>query len=99
MHAPGLVLPDVELPPLASLDVVVSAWKDQRILSDAIVRGSGASGGSFEGTTDACGRFRARWLRPGRWRVRVSCEGYSSRRDSLDLAPGEERTIALGLLP
>ena len=97
MAAPGMTIPDIELPPLATLELTVIDPTEDRLLSNVTVRGSGSNGGVFEGQTDGYGVFLARYLPPGRWRLRLELEGYEGRRDALELEAGELRRISLGI--
>ena len=47
--------------------------------------------------TDASGVFAAGCLKPGRWSVRISAEGFASAQRELVLAPLDERTLEVAL--
>ncbi len=97
VQAPGMTLPDIELPVLAALEFTILDPTEDRLLSDVVVRGSGTNGGMFEGRTDSFGRFTARHLPAGRWRLRLELDGYGGRRDAVDLVAGETMELSLGL--
>lgn len=90
VQAPGMTVPDLELPPLAALTVVM-ADAEEILLPGVHVTGSCVNGGSLDALTDSYGEVTIRHLRPGRWRLRFDLEGYQTRRDQLDLIAGETR--------
>ncbi len=62
----------------------------------ALVDAAGAARGQATGTE---GQFVFRGLRPGRYLVRVSAVGYAASADTLVLADGERRDLAVALAP
>lgn len=82
----GLELDPVELPPLATLDVLV-VDEAARPFPDVDLVGylRGAGRGSIRGRTGPQGRFRADYLQPGPWRVEATYTtlDYKGKRDWL----------------
>ncbi|HEX6884725.1 MAG TPA: carboxypeptidase regulatory-like domain-containing protein [Planctomycetota bacterium] len=98
--APRLTFPDIELPPLGTLEVrVVDSL--ERPMEGVEVRGSGSEGGLVEGRTDHDGRLVARHLPAGRYRLRLSHpaldEAYATR-VAVDVVAGQvaEAPVLLG---
>lgn len=96
-RAPSMILPDIELPPLATLELEILDLA-HRSLPDVTIRGSGTNGGAFEGTTDAYGRYVARFLPPGRYRIRLEREGYEPRRVAIEITSAERQELMFQLL-
>jgi hypothetical protein len=96
--APSLTMPDIVLPPLAVLDLIVVDELENRV-ENAAVAGSSPSGGTLAGTTDAAGRLVVPHLLPGRWRIELEHEGHKSRRVTADLVAGETAALNLQLFP
>jgi len=96
VQAPGMTVPDIELPPLAALRLII-ADPDEMLLPGVHLTGSGVMGGSLEGWTDAYGEVTVGHLLPGRWRLRLELEGYQTRRDQVDLVAGETQETILVL--
>jgi hypothetical protein len=89
--APALTFPDTELPALGAiaLRVVDSLERPQEGI---VVRGSGTNGGLIEGTTDFDGRFFAKHLPAGHFRLRLSFPGQPESREkriAVDVAAGQ----------
>ncbi|HED64869.1 MAG TPA: carboxypeptidase regulatory-like domain-containing protein [Planctomycetes bacterium] len=97
VQSPGTSVPDIELPPLAALDLTYFDGDDERLLPEVLVTGSGLRGGAFEARTDSYGNIHVSHLPPGRWRVRASVEGYRDRRDQFELEAGKTETTTLGM--
>ena len=87
--APGMRLPPVNLPPLATLDVFVLD-EDGLYLPDARVVGS-SRGGALDGRTDRDGRLHVPHLPPGRVRLRAE-----HPLDSLRSTPRQARELVGG---
>ena len=98
VSAPGLSVPDMELPPLAELEILVQDTNGTALV-DAVVRGSGNRGGLIEGRTDVFGLLKARYLPGGRYRVHAEYEGYADRRISIELLPGDTEKVTLSMIP
>lgn len=85
-------LPDSQLPPLTSIDILV-VDEFARPFPNASIAGylRGAGSGSFKGLTDGVGRFSARYLSAGPWRIEATSEidGFSGRID-VSLEAGDE---------
>lgn len=79
-----LELDDVQLPPLASLELLV-VDEAARPFPDVDVVGylRGAGRGSIRGRTGPQGRFSADYLQPGPWRIEATYAtlGYTGKRD------------------
>jgi len=87
-RAPSLSLPNIELPPLAGLDLRV-ADDLNRSIQGVEVRASGSRGGSFTKKTDAEGRVSLRNIPEGRLRISFHHPDYKASRAHIDLKKGE----------
>jgi hypothetical protein len=58
-----------------------------------------SGGGDDEAFTDADGRFRLDRVAPGRRSLSVEATGFTGRQETLELAPGERRTVEVTLSP
>jgi len=98
--APHLTFPDIELPPLGTLNVrVVDSL--ERPMEGVEVRGSGSEGGLVEGRTNHDGRLVARHLPAGRYRLRLSHPALDpayATRVAVDVVAGQvaEAPVLLG---
>jgi hypothetical protein len=95
-RAPALTMPTIDLPPLATLDLVVIDEIGNRIEGVALA-GSSPTGGTLAGTTDAAGRLVVRHLLPGRWRLDLEQAERKSRRVYVELAAGVTENLNLQL--
>jgi hypothetical protein len=98
--APRLTFPEIELPPLGTIDLrVVDSLS--RPLEGVEVRGSGTNGGLVDGRTDFEGRIVARHLPAGHFRLRLehpALDSAYSRRITLEVNAGAvaEARVPLG---
>ena len=99
-RAPSMTFPDLQLPPLATLDLHVID-SEQHPLAGVEVRGSGTEGGLIARTTDAEGHVLVKNLPAGHYRLRfthpVLGESYD-RRVTVELTVGQvtEATVRVG---
>lgn len=84
-QAPSLRFPTSELPPMASVRLK-AVDGDGRALPDVLFRGYGTKNGTIEGTSDAAGEYRARFLPAGRYRVTAYLEKAPRGKVNFDLA-------------
>ena len=87
-RAPSMSLPNIELPPLAGLELRV-ADDLNRSIPGVEVRASGSRGGSFTKKTDAEGRVSLRNIPEGRLRISFHHPDYKASRAHIDLKKGE----------
>jgi hypothetical protein len=98
-QAPSLRFPDVQLPAVGELSVVVRD-RGGRTLSDVRVTGFSEDGGSFVATSDLDGRATARNLPPGTFRVFASTDdGLESKPREIQVPAGDPQQIELVLEP
>ncbi|TAJ20630.1 MAG: hypothetical protein EPO68_06050 [Planctomycetota bacterium] len=97
-QAPSFSFPRIVI---ADLHTVLVRVVDSRLqpVQGARIFGTGSKGGSFDGTTDALGEFRARHLPSGRLRLRAESEGFGKGFLALDLGPLPQRELVLELEP
>ncbi len=95
-RAPSMSLPNIELPPLAGLDLRM-ADDLNRSIEGVVVRGSGNNGGTFTKTSDFDGWVRIRHIPEGRLRLSFSHADYKASRANIELKKGRvlERTWVL----
>lgn len=96
LQAPGMTLPDIELPKLATLDLRL-VNEDGENLAEVIVRGAGIRGGSVDAKTNAFGKLQVPYLPAGRYRLRFQLEGYRVRRSPIDLSLDGPNAYAIEL--
>jgi hypothetical protein len=99
-RAPHLTFPDLVLPPLGEVHVRVVDGLE-RPLEGVLVRGSGKNGGVIDGRTDFDGRYVAKHLPAGTFRIRLQHPGLDpefARRIAVDVLAGEivEAPVQLG---
>jgi hypothetical protein len=97
-QAPSFSFPRVVIADLHTVLVRVVDSRRQPV-QGARVYGTGSKGGSFEGTSDALGEFRARHLPSGRLRLRAERAGFGRGFLALDLGPLPQRELVLELEP
>jgi hypothetical protein len=96
------VATDIALSPGASLDVKV-VDESGRALPDALVTFTDDVGRAVHFTpedfTDARGEFSIDGIRPGRWTVSASRDGWKANGVTIDLLVGESRAVGIVLSP
>jgi len=95
-QAPGMVLPDVDLPPLGRAEILVTD-RFGAPLADASVRGSGSNGGTIGGATGPDGKLGVAYLPAGTYRIRVDVEGHETRRASFRVTVEQPAQVQLTL--
>jgi hypothetical protein len=89
--APHLTFPDIELPLLGEIHVLVMD-SFARPLEGVEVRGSGTNGGLVEGRTGFDGRLVAKHLPAGHYRLRLEHPAFAkeyARRIAVDVVAGQ----------
>ena len=82
-------LEEIQLPPTASVLLTIVGPANEYI-GEATIRGSGSSGDSIDLVSDGAGEVMARYLRPGRYRLRIQHHSGKSGKATVDVE-GSER--------